>query len=238
MIVSQGFLTSHAYLKDSAAQIIGSQMASPVYSRSSNSNNEALSTKRAIRAALQQASLDVEDIQIIELRHGSNASAQQALGELHVTEDNSASPVTHPFVGTTGLAGLCELGKLSRRHKYLVVYLLTGHFDLVWQLRGWTRNRSIPKARNCLQYAMGPDGSAYVTILRRSDGQPAPTWEHVEHLRDGRERIGYNPAKKTKEISLEDWNAVKAPDNFVPESIAREIKFPVKGGDRAALARL
>ena len=85
---------------------------------------------------------------------------------------------------------------------------------------------------------MGPDGSAYVTVLCRSDDQPAPTWEKVEHLRDGRERLGQNPAIETKEITFEDWQAVKARDNFVPESTEKRLKLPVKGGDRAALARL
>jgi hypothetical protein len=54
--------------------------------------------------------LGVEDIQIVELHLGSHQGAQEALGELKVSEDNSASPVSHPFVGSTGLAGLCELG--------------------------------------------------------------------------------------------------------------------------------
>jgi hypothetical protein len=60
----------------------------------------------------------------------------------------------------------------------------------------------------------------------------------IKHLRDGRERLGYNPAQKSKDISIEDWNAVKARDNFVPESTRSQLKLPVKGGDRAALARL
>lgn len=110
--------------------------------------------------------------------------------------------------------------------------------SVVWQLRGWSRNRSVPQTKNCLQYTMGPDGSAYVTILCRADSQPAPSWDQVEHLRDGRERLGYNPAMETKETTFEDWQAVKAPDNFVPESTQKQLKLPVKGGDRAALARL
>ena len=60
----------------------------------------------------------------------------------------------------------------------------------------------------------------------------------IKHLRDGRERLGYNPAQESKEISVEDWIAVKARDNFVPESTRSQLELPVKGGDRAALARL
>ena len=112
--MSRRFLRSHAYLKDSAAFISGAQVASPVHSRTSNENDDAIATKRAIQSALEQAVLAPEDIQIMELRVGSNQSAQQALGELNVTEDNSASPVSHPFSGSTGMAGLCELGTSSK----------------------------------------------------------------------------------------------------------------------------
>lgn len=113
VLVSRRFLRSHAYLKDSSAYISGSHVASPVYSRASNKSDSALATKRAISEALQQAKLTVEDIQVVELHMGSHKSAQEALGELKVSEDNSASPVSHPFIGSTGLAGLCELGKLT-----------------------------------------------------------------------------------------------------------------------------
>lgn len=77
-----------------------------------------------------------------------------------------------------------------------------------------------------------------MTILCRADGEAAPKWEKIQHLRDGRERLGYNPARDSKDISYEDWLAVKARDNFVPESTSRKLELPVKGGDRAALARL
>ena len=108
----------------------------------------------------------------------------------------------------------------------------------MWQLRGWTRQRSIPQARNCLQYTLGPDGTAYATVLSRADGQAAPEWEQVEHLRDGRERLGYNPATEARDVSSEDWQAVKAMDNYVPTETAKRVKLPARGGDRAALARL
>ena len=111
VLVSEAFLTSHAYLKDSAASIRGFSLVSPIYMKHSKSDSETLATKTAIQAALQQAVLAPDDIQIVELRHGSNPSVQQALGELRIAEDEGGSPVSHPFVGSTGLAGLCELGE-------------------------------------------------------------------------------------------------------------------------------
>ena len=85
---------------------------------------------------------------------------------------------------------------------------------------------------------MGPDGTASVIVLCRADGRAAPEWNQVEHLRDGRERLGHNPAIETREVSFEDWQAVRARDDHVPEQIIKKIKLPIKGGDRAALARL
>ena len=85
---------------------------------------------------------------------------------------------------------------------------------------------------------MGPDGTAYVTVICRSDGNAAPKWGEIKHLRDGRERLGYNPAAETQDISLEDWQAVRARDDFVPEWTGDQLHLPRKGGNRAALARL
>ncbi len=75
-------------------------------------------------------------------------------------------------------------------------------------------------------------------MLCRSDSKPAPEWEEVKYLRDGRERLGHNPAIESRDISMEDWQAVKARDNFVPESIVKRLRLTARGGDRAALARL
>ena len=109
---------------------------------------------------------------------------------------------------------------------------------LVWQLRGWTHNRSVPGAKNCLQYTLGSDGTAYVTIISRCDEQAAPKWKAVEHVRDGRERLGYNPAFESRKITHEDWYAVRARDEFLTNEVEKRLRLPIKGGDRAALARL
>lgn len=113
VLVSGSFLTSHAFLKDSSALILSSKLVGPKHSRSSKQNDQAVASKSAIKAALQEAELSSDDISIIELRHGSDRNVQQVLVELHVSEYGQATPVSHPFVGSTGLVGLCELGKFS-----------------------------------------------------------------------------------------------------------------------------
>ena len=78
----------------------------------------------------------------------------------------------------------------------------------------------------------------FVGLLVRADDQPAPKWEEIEHRRDGRERLGYNPAFENRGISHEDWLSVKAHDEYVEVDTEKKLRLPVKGGDRAALARL
>jgi len=77
-----------------------------------------------------------------------------------------------------------------------------------------------------------------VVILSRSDGRPAPTWDEIVNVREGRERLGYNPAVEIRDISKEDLYAVQARrGDRLGQDVVRS-RLRVKGGDRAALARL
>ena len=76
-------------------------------------------------------------------------------------------------------------------------------------------------------------------VLCRSDGRGVPAWSEVEHLRDGRERLGHNPAVEMRGVAQEDLDAVRARGGRASSSkAARQHELPIKGGDRAALARL
>ena len=59
----------------------------------------------------------------------------------------------------------------------------------------------------------------------------------MKHVRDGRERLGYNPAVEMRGITREDLDAVRARADSTSDDV-RHLKLPIKGGDRAALARL
>lgn len=108
----------------------------------------------------------------------------------------------------------------------------------VWQLRGWAHYRLVPRIRNCLQHTASSDGTDAVVILSRSDGRPAPTWDEIVNVREGRERLGYNPAVEIRDISKEDLYAVQARrGDRLGQDVVRS-RLRVKGGDRAALARL
>jgi hypothetical protein len=72
--------------------------------------------------------------------------------------------------------------------------------------------------------------------LSRSDGKDVPKWQDVKHRQDGRHRLGYNPAKETREVYQEDFEAVKASsDDKKSKSIGGQ--FEREGGDRAVLDR-
>lgn len=108
----------------------------------------------------------------------------------------------------------------------------------VWQFRGWIKLNQMDGSINCMQLASSPDKTVSVLVLGRSDGNEAPKWKDVANLRDGRERMGYNPAEKVQDISCEDLEDVQSIEGAVSEDVTRKLGLLRKGGDRAALARL
>ena len=230
MLVSDLFLTSHAYLKDSAICINGFSLSDQVYSRSLGGPDATRTFTKAARDALSQAQLKPTDIQLLHLPQALRNSLPRVLAGF----DAAASELSRPLAsqsGTVGLGVLCTLGKTPRLHARSLA-----HASIVWQFRGWADGLPM-QAHNCLLYTSGPREIASILILSRSDGRAALKWEEVRDVRDGRERLGYNPAVETRSICIEDLEAVRARAHFVPENQSQRA-LPRKGGDRAALARL
>ncbi|KXT08447.1 hypothetical protein AC579_5612 [Pseudocercospora musae] len=221
VLVSDLFLTSHAYLKDGSICVSGSAITSTIFQRSLNlsqgGENQSRTVKTAVASALRQAQIQQRDIQVLEINYSSNREPHKALLDFDVAPQLSSKD-GDSFAGATGLASLC---------------------NLVWQLRGWAGGQP-SRAQNCLQLILGSQGTASVLILRRSDGKSALAWDEVKNVRDGRERLGYNPAAgEIRDISVEDLEAVRAKAEFtLAEDSVKRLQLPMKGGDRAALARL
>jgi len=75
-------------------------------------------------------------------------------------------------------------------------------------------------------------------LLSRSDGQSAPKYQDIQNLRDGRERLGYNPAKEAiQEIGWRMEGVMSREGDRMPIG-GGELQLNRRGGDRAALARL
>lgn len=236
MLVSNAFLTSHAYLKDSAVCIRACSLASPVHPQSPSGPNDARTIQIAVKSALRQARLESKDTQIVGAQHKSDAHVRQALSKFSPTQSRGPLESLESLIETAGLAGLCGLGELS-------LFILCRSFGpltrrAVWRMRGWVQDRPLSRVQNCLQYHWSQDGSAGVVVLCRSDGRSAPAWSDIENVRDGRERLGYNPAVETRGIAREDLEAVKGRVQHTPDAALKTLQLPWKGGDRAALARL
>lgn len=102
----------------------------------------------------------------------------------------------------------------------------------VWILRGWKKSDHADKKDARL--------SISDFELSRADSKSVPDWKSVEHKQDGKHRLGYNPATVTKEISHEDFEAVRAEKKSKGGGDLKKLqeRFKRKGGDRAALAKL
>lgn len=233
VLVSDRFMTSHAYLKDSAVQIKACNSA-PAQDR-----------RLAVQDALRKASLDVKDLQMVETQ-GSASPSHSMLGfpstgtDAERSNDRSPRPGPLEAFGLTGWVALCSLGTRTLLRCLQHVVLISD--DTVWRLRGWTQE-SHTNLPNCMQYISKPeDAGATVLILCRSDGKPAPSYADVRYLRDGRERLGHNPAEQMQEIVREDLEAVKSRegDRMLTSDFdeADRLRLGSRGGDRAALARL
>ena len=235
VLVSALFLTSHAYLKDSSIRIRACTLTSRFYSRSANAGNNSRTAKTAVHQALRQAQLQAKDLQVVDVNSGATHHLRDALQGAEITQPQEPWSSSGTAVPATGWSGVSRLGT-SLLSKY---NNSTANPIQVYQLRGWANSTPTPDARNCLHYTTDPtSGSAAVLILCRSDGQPAPAWTDIKNVRDGRERLGYNPAVEVRAIAREDLLAVRAREEFVDEGLVGRLRLPIKGGDRAALARL
>ena len=104
----------------------------------------------------------------------------------------------------------------------------------MWTLRGWSQvQEAVVSERSLFHRTDSSQGYE----LSRADAKDVPKWEEVEHKQDGKHRLGYNPATETREISQEDFDAVRAGPSQ-SERMEERDSFKRKGGDRAALARL
>jgi hypothetical protein len=104
VLVNDRFLTSHAYLKDSAVCVRACHLAAT-----------GKDPRGPVFSALRQAKLGAEDVQLVEVQGtvSSPSQGQVLLSNGDFKEDAISAPELAPLVGfgTTSLTGLCEIGK-------------------------------------------------------------------------------------------------------------------------------
>ena len=112
VFVNDRFLTSHAYLKDSAVCVRACHLAAT-----------GKDPRGPVFSALRQAKLGAEDVQLVEVQGtvSSPSQGQDLLSNGDFKEDVISAPELAPLVGfgTTSLTGLCEIGKQTSQNASL-----------------------------------------------------------------------------------------------------------------------
>lgn len=193
-----------------------------------------LESRRSVESALRQAGLKAGDVQMVEIQGPSSSAKTDELLQGARLEGTPTALGPLKDLGITGLAGLCGIGEhlqLKTAESRLTF------FCAVWRLRGWVPGQN-SQLHHCLQHTVNPNGQAATVILSRSDGQAAAAYGDVEHLRDGRERLGHNPAQEAREIGWRMEGLKSREGDRMPVAVAGQVQLTTRGGDRAALARL
>lgn len=71
----------------------------------------SLESRGSVDAALRQAGLKVEDIQMVEIQGSAPSPKKEELLQGNRTEDAPTALAPLRDLGTTGLAGLCGIGQ-------------------------------------------------------------------------------------------------------------------------------
>jgi hypothetical protein len=105
VLVNDRFLTSHAYLKDSAVCVRACHLATA-----------GQGLRGPVIDALRQASLEAREIQLVEVQGTTPSPARglKLLSDGGIGEDDTVSASELPPIaglGTTSLTGLCGIGK-------------------------------------------------------------------------------------------------------------------------------
>lgn len=111
VLVSDRFLVSHAYLKDSTVGIGACCLMNQASSLpSDNRQDTSNSLERSVQSALSQAKLVVKDLQAVEARYSSDSGIHQVLGGLDWTQSQERVSPSSNILGSIGLLELCGFG--------------------------------------------------------------------------------------------------------------------------------
>jgi sterol carrier protein 2 len=216
VLVSQGFLDARPELKSQAVLIAGQAMMtdSPaLFSRSAIDLVGYEMSRSAASAALAEAGIAPQDIQVVELHDCFSANEMVTLDGLGLCEPGKAHELVRKGDITFGGKYVVNPsgGLISKGHP-LGATGLAQCAELVWHLRGWATNRAVPHTRWALQHNLGLGGAAVVTVYRRADGKEAPKLD--EEAVAKATGLGYNPAVQAKGFTKEQVRQVRSRENF------------------------
>lgn len=217
VIVSQDFLDARPHLKEHAILIAGQMLATDtdtVYNKSSIDLMGFDMSRRAARAALAEAGVNVKDVKVCELHDCFSANEMITIDALELSEPGKAHEMVRRGDITYGGKMVVNPsgGLISKGHP-LGATGIAQCAELVWHLRGWANNRLIDGTSAALQHNLGLGGAVVVTVYKRTDGKAAvavPS-DVVEKING----LGYNPAVEAKGFTAEQAKSVMSKTHSV-----------------------
>jgi acetyl-CoA acyltransferase len=172
IVASERFVDEHG-LRDQAVEIVGQAMvtdlASTFDSKSSINVVGADMSRTAAHQALEEAEVDISDIDVVELHDCFSANelityealglAEEGEGHLLVESEATTYGGDGPVVNPSG-------GLISKGHPLGATGLAQAS-ELTWQLRGTADERQVEGAEIALQHNIGLGGAAVVTVYAK-----------------------------------------------------------------------
>ncbi|KAH8889409.1 thiolase-like protein [Thozetella sp. PMI_491] len=212
VLVSQAFLDARPHLKDQAILIAGQCLATDAPSLFSRSSIDLMGfdmTKFAAKTAMAEAGVTPDDFSVCELHDCFSANEMITIDALGLSAPGKA----HELVRSGGITYGGKIvinpsgGLISKGHP-LGATGIAQCAELVWHLRGWANNRSVPNTKYALQHNLGLGGAVVVTVYARADGKAAP---QVDSATVGKiNKLGYNPAVEAKGFTHEQAKATRS----------------------------
>jgi sterol carrier protein 2 len=163
----------------------------------------------AAREALSEAKVSPAEIKVCELHDCFSANEMVTIEALGLANRGEAHKLIRGGGITYGGKYLINPsgGLISKGHP-LGATGLAQCAELVWHLRGWANNRSVPDTRVALQHNLGLGGAVVCTVYKREDGKAAMDKSDEEV---GRETgLGYNPATQARGFTKEQVDEVRS----------------------------
>jgi sterol carrier protein 2 len=212
ILVSQDFLDARPHLKAHAVEVAGQCLATDSPSTFSRSAIDLMGyemTQNAVKTAMREAGITPNDVQVVELHDCFSANEMIVIDALGLSEKGKAHELVRKGGITYGGKYLVNPsgGLISKGHP-LGATGIAQCAELVWHLRGWANNRSVPDTKYCLQHNLGLGGAVVVTVYRRADGKAAPK---VDSEAVGKaNKLGYNPAVEARGFTAQQAAAVRS----------------------------
>jgi sterol carrier protein 2 len=155
VLVSQDFLDARPHLKDHAILIAGQCLATDgpsLFSRSAIDLAGFEMTKVAAQTALGEAGITTKDVQVVELHDCFSTNEMIVIDALGLSAPGKAHELVRNGDITYGGKYVVNPsgGLISKGHP-LGATGIAQCAELVWHLRGWANNRSVPGTKYCLQ---------------------------------------------------------------------------------------